>query len=201
MYTFATVDTRQQILEVNFETIRKVGFQSTRTDKVTQELGITKGAFYHYFPNKKALGYAIIDEIIAPMYINTWRAIENTEGSPLIAIAKVLRSLSTVCQKDEVNHGCPLNNLTQEMSSLDDGFRERLGRIITTMQQIIAESLERGISQGYVKPEVNTRQVGIFIVASFEGAFGIGKGLQSQEILEQSMEALAIYTESLAVSS
>ena len=64
--------TRQNILKKCFEAIEKGGFEALRTDKEIQNLGISKGAFYHYFPTKLELGYAIIDEIIKPLYESKW---------------------------------------------------------------------------------------------------------------------------------
>ena len=64
------MNTREQILNKNYESMCVHGFQGLRTDKVIDTLGITKGAFYHYFSSKKELGYAIVDEIIAPHYIS-----------------------------------------------------------------------------------------------------------------------------------
>ena len=191
------MDTRQQILEINYQAIRKNGFQATRTDKAIKELGITKGAFYHYFSNKLEMGYAIIDEIIAPNYIAAWKPLESYAENPIDYIIQTLRMLPNICKDDEVKHGCPLNNLTQEMSALDEGFRKRLGKVIYQIQDLIAKGLEDGINNGFVKESIDTKQVAVFIVASFEGAFGIAKGLQSQEILVQSMEGLVGYVDFL----
>jgi AcrR family transcriptional regulator len=56
--------TRQLILQRCFEAIQAKGFETLRTDKEIARLKITKGAFYHYFPNKSELGYAVVDEVI-----------------------------------------------------------------------------------------------------------------------------------------
>ena len=74
-------DTRAQILERNFQAVRLHGFQGMRADKVITDLGITKGALYHYFPNKFELGYAIVDELIAPVYVNSWRPFEEATAN------------------------------------------------------------------------------------------------------------------------
>jgi AcrR family transcriptional regulator len=78
MYLCAIMeDTRARILQENYKAVHRFGFQGTRTDKVVAELGITKGAFYHYFPTKNDLGYAIVDEIILPNYTSIWKAFEH----------------------------------------------------------------------------------------------------------------------------
>ena len=63
------MDTRTAILEKNFEAIYKSGFQAVRTDKVVADLGITKGAFYHYFPDKFGLHTWLQDHPIQDSFL------------------------------------------------------------------------------------------------------------------------------------
>jgi AcrR family transcriptional regulator len=190
-------DTRQRILEKNFVVMHKHGFQGTRADKVVKELGITKGAFYHYFENKLTLGYAIVEEIIGPMYQQLWQAVAQESGDPLLALERLLRSIMAQQPMEKVSLGCPLNNLIQEMSPLDEGFRLRLQRILEDMKHSAQRGLERGIREGYVREEVQAEQVAVFLVASTEGAFGMAKVLKSPVFLEQAMEELIGYVRGL----
>ncbi|MDB5014222.1 MAG: hypothetical protein JWQ25_2424, partial [Daejeonella sp.] len=72
IHLLQAMDTRTQILNKNYEAMSKHGFQGLRTDKVIAELNITKGAFYHYFPSKNSVGYAVVDELMTPQYITNW---------------------------------------------------------------------------------------------------------------------------------
>lgn len=83
IFVATNMDTRTQILQHIFEAIKLHGYQGLRTDKVISELGVTKGAFYHYFPDKQSVGYAVTDEIIAPMYISNWSNLLTGNGSVL----------------------------------------------------------------------------------------------------------------------
>ena len=67
-----STSTRQMILQRCFEAIQSKGFETLRTDKEIARLKITKGAFYHYFPNKAELGYAVVDEVMMPYYEQKW---------------------------------------------------------------------------------------------------------------------------------
>ena len=48
--------TRQHLLEAAFQEIYKVGFQAASLQTILSNAGVTKGALYHHFKNKKALG-------------------------------------------------------------------------------------------------------------------------------------------------
>ena len=41
------------------------GFRSADLDAILAAAGVTKGALYYHFDNKEALGYAVVDELIA----------------------------------------------------------------------------------------------------------------------------------------
>ncbi len=181
------MDTRQQILEKNFHSIWLNGYQGTRTDKVIEGLGITKGAFYHYFASKQVLGYAVVDEIIAPMFVNTWKVLESTEGNPIEQINKVLRGMINNTLAEQVVLGCPLNNLMQEMSPLDDGFRTRFQGIINQLRTFIENALRRGQDNNTVTNTIDPTQVALFVLAGLEGSYSIAKSLQSKEAFKSSV--------------
>jgi AcrR family transcriptional regulator len=41
------------------------GFRSADLDAILAAAGVTRGALYYHSDNKKALGYAVVDEVIA----------------------------------------------------------------------------------------------------------------------------------------
>lgn len=190
-------DTRQQILEKNFEAIHKNGFQGTRTDKVITDLGITKGAFYHYFPSKTALGYAVVDEIIAPQYISTWRQLDNLEDHPIDGIIRILDDLKNSFSEEQIQLGCPLNNLIQEMAPLDEGFQMRLNQILDEMHGAIARALQRATDNIQLSVIVAPADLAHFILAALEGSFSIGKSRQSKLVFDRSIDQLIRYLRSL----
>ena len=56
--------TRQEILESAFQEIHRNGFQAASLTSILERTGVTKGALYHHFPNKQALGYAVLEEVV-----------------------------------------------------------------------------------------------------------------------------------------
>jgi TetR/AcrR family transcriptional regulator, transcriptional repressor for nem operon len=191
------MDTRTQILQKNFEAMRLNGFQGVRADKVVESLSITKGALYHYFATKQELGYAIVDEIIAPRFTAFWKPLENYGGNPIDYIKTKFHELSAICTENEAKLGCPLNNLMQEMSPLDDGFRERLQSIITQMQQSVAIGLKNGQKKKFVRKDIDPTKTALFLISSLEGAYGIAKTLQNRTAFETVMSGLVDYLETL----
>lgn len=190
------METRTAILQKNFQAICRQGFHATRTDKVIGELGITKGAFYHYFGDKVSMGYAIVDEIIFPMYVNQWIEAQKSPSHSIDAIIETLTRIGNTVTEDTVGLGCPLNNLVQEMSSIDETFRIKLAHVINTTINLIANILQTGINKQEVKP-ILTQATASFIWASLEGCFGLGKVQKSLATFQSSLQTLVLFLQSL----
>ncbi len=52
---------RGKLLEAAVRLVRTQGFAATSVDDLCREAGVTKGAFFHHFPSKEALGVAAAD--------------------------------------------------------------------------------------------------------------------------------------------
>ena len=49
---------RERLLQAAFTLLRTRGFTATSVDDLCAAAGVTKGAFFHHFPSKEALGVA-----------------------------------------------------------------------------------------------------------------------------------------------
>lgn len=188
-------DTRERILGRMFQDIHKNGFQGLRADRVIAELGITKGALYHYFPSKDAIGLAVIGEIIDPMYLGFFRTLEQAQGHPIDLLQTHLRELAQQATSENISLGCPLNNLIQEMSPLNEDFRQRLKVVMDGMIHYSTRALERGIQKGQVKPGTDGAAVASFMIAGMEGAYSVAKVQKSLSSFLRNIEQLVQYLE------
>jgi AcrR family transcriptional regulator len=59
--------TRERLLQAASREVYRLGFQSARLDTILAAAGVTKGALYYHFDSKEALGYAVVEEVIAPL--------------------------------------------------------------------------------------------------------------------------------------
>src|ERR1700741_2128195 len=64
--------TRSLLLQAAFQEIHRSGFRSADLDAILAKAGVTKGALYYHFDNKEALGYAVVDEVIASKVHQKW---------------------------------------------------------------------------------------------------------------------------------
>ena len=189
--------TRNKLLQAAFEEIYRRGFQAASLDTILAKAGVTKGALYHHFPDKAALGYAVVDEVVKGLLLERWGVLEPPTGDPVTALQKVLRGRAAHLTSREVELGCPLNNLAQEMSPLDQRFRRGVNATFDIWTEAVAKDLKRGQEQGTVRRDVDARKIAAFVVASIEGSFGLAKGAQSAAMLRSNLEVLSSFLEGL----
>src|SRR5919197_193614 len=141
--------TRQKLLEAALEEIYRRGFQAASLDTILARAGVTKGALYHHFPDKAALGYAVVDELVKGLLLQRWLTVlEESSADPLTALQQTLRHRAASLTTEEIELGCPLNNLAQEMSPLDEQFRLRIDATFGAWRDAFARALARGREPG-----------------------------------------------------
>jgi TetR/AcrR family transcriptional repressor of nem operon len=190
--------TRDKLLNAAFEEIHLRGFQGASVDSILTRAGVTKGALYHHFPDKASLGFAVLDEVLRDRMVQRW-AKPNGSDDPITALQDVLRERAAEITPETVELGCPLNNIAQEMSPLDERFRRRINTMFDEWIDGFSAALERGQAQGIVRRDIDPRKVACFILASVEGSYGIAKGAKSTRIFRSNLEVLAGFLETLRV--
>lgn len=189
--------TKVKIIQAAFEEIHSHGFQATSMNEIIKRAGITKGALYHHFKSKTELGYAVIDQVIRPMMKERWLDPLSKSENPIDALIDCMAELIKNTPKQAVIKGCPVANLTHEMSGIDEGFRLRLSGVLKAWQAGLSQVFSEGIKKGYVKADVNTDNVACFLVASLEGAIGLAKNSKDENTFNRCGEQLIVYLESL----
>lgn len=190
--------TRRRILEAAFIEMYRNGFQGMRLDEVTAASELTKGALYHHFPNKQALGYAVVEEVIRPMMESIWVQPLQQATDPLQGLLDVIEHMPEAKPSEMMlQYGCPLNNLAQEMSPLDEGFRRRLDQVFNIWHQVISDALLAARNKGIIRADIDCEDTATFVMAALEGCIGIAKNAQSVDRLMACNRGLMQYLLSL----
>jgi len=178
-----STETRGKILMAAFDEIYHRGFQAASLSNILKNTDTTKGALYHHFKNKMELGYAVVDEVIYTTLKANWITPLKDTDSPIEIIQQILLESGQRMTEEDIRLGCPLNNLAQEMSPIDEGFRSRISAVYTEWQDAIEGAVERGKLAGNVRQEADAKQLGVLFVATLEGCLGLAKSTQSLETL------------------
>jgi AcrR family transcriptional regulator len=190
--------TRQLILRTAFDEFYRFGFQGGSLNRIVEQTGLTKGALFHHFGGKQELGYAVVDEVIWPQFKAAWiDPLEHSDDPINDARRLLLHAAESGGTTGNLAQGCPVNNLAQEMSPLDEEFRLRLEKIYTAWRLTFQTALTRGIKAGKVRKDISPSKVAAFLVAALTGIIGTVKNAQDPRLLRQAGDPLLDYLDSL----
>lgn len=193
--------TRDKLLHSAFCEIHRKGFQAASIANILEDTGLTKGALYHHFPTKQALGLAVVDEVIRERLEGLMFKPLRESEHPVQMLLDIVANSHELRSGDFIKLGCPLNNLMQEMSPLDEDFKAHLNSLLTVWKDAVENALRRGQEQGVVRPEIDCKAVALFAVSAWEGCIGIAKNLQSVETYRLCMQQLHGYLKGLTVAA
>jgi TetR/AcrR family transcriptional regulator, transcriptional repressor for nem operon len=189
--------TRERLLLSAFREVYRWGFQTVDLDTILASTGVTKGALYYHFESKEALGYAVVEEVIAANLRDTWLHPLQRGEDPIDALIGILRSTSA--RPEILRSGCPLNNLAIEMSALDEGFRKRLAMLFHEWQEGIAAALREGQVHGKVRNDAQPYETAGFLIAMYEGYVMLAKNARDPKVWEAGIRNIVSWLRSLRV--
>ncbi len=187
--------TRERLLQAASREIYRTGFQSASLDTMLAVAGVTKGALYYHFDSKEALGYAVVEEVIAPDVHGKWVRPLQSGKDPIDALIGAARRIPV--RPADVRGGCQLNNLAQEMSPLDAGFRKRLATIFDAWREAVASALREGQTHGRVRREVNPAEAAGLLIAMVEGYASLAKNAQDPKVMKAGIRNIVDWLRSL----
>jgi TetR/AcrR family transcriptional repressor of nem operon len=187
--------TRERLLQAAFREVYRSGFQSASLDTILAAAGVTKGALYYHFDSKEALGYAIVEEVIALDLRAKWLRPLQSGKDPFNTLIGIVQGESV--RPEDVRGGCPLNNLAQEMSPLDEGFRKRLAKVFDAWREGIATALREGQTHGTVRRDVEPTEAAGLLIAMLEGYVSLAKNAQDAKVMKAGIRNIVDWLRSL----
>lgn len=189
--------TRLSILQKAFELIYVKGYQITSIDDIIATTQLTKGAFYYHFKTKDEMGLAIINEILKPTLTSSFIQPLEKEQDTLKAIYNLMHHLLIKNKFMRVEYGCPAANFTHEMTPWNANFRKVLEELIQQWTKVMTSTIEKGKKNGFVRKDVNAKQVTLFIMSGYWGIRNFGKLENSKAIYGTYLKELKNYLNSL----
>lgn len=189
--------TRLNILEKAFELIYVKGYQTTSVDDIIATTQVTKGAFYYHFKNKDEMGVSIINELLRPSLTSSFIEPLLGDSNPLNAIYDLMHSLLIENEFLKVEYGCPASNLTHEMTPWNADFHHALNDLTQQWIKTMANSIENGKANGYVRASVDPLQATMFVMSGYWGIRNFGKLENSKSVYLPFLKELRNYLDSL----
>lgn len=171
------VTARDRLLEAAVKLIRAQGYAGTSVDQLCAEAGVTKGAFFHHFTSKEALGVAAADYWSS----STGAFFDGAAYHDLPDAAdRVLGYLDfrlALIEGAPEEFSCVAGTLVQEAFRSSDAIRDAADRSISgnaakleaDIAQAMAESGMTGVSAESLALHIQAALQGGFILAKAKG--------------------------------
>jgi TetR/AcrR family transcriptional repressor of nem operon len=115
---------REKLIAAGTELIRRKGYVATTVDEICGAAGVTKGAFFHYFPGKEALAQACLgawkEGLVAMLDGAPFQSVEN----PVEKLAAAMDFLIGVFSSPNAAKSCLAGTVVQEVSESHPALRE-----------------------------------------------------------------------------
>ena len=158
-------NTRKNLIDSAFSEIYSNGYQGASLTTILKNAKVHKGSMYHFFENKKDMALVCIKEKIYERFVQRYSLILALESGYLEAFINGLKDTS---QRD-FNKGCPIANIVQEMSNIDEDFKVLMEHIYQAFRQNIKDILDKAIEKKEMK-ECDTTKFALYIASTLEGA-------------------------------
>lgn len=189
--------TKDLIVNESFKLFYENGFNATSIDKIVEAAQLTKGAFYYHYKNKKELVLDVIS-------INLQKRVYESMISPLYQPGDVVTILKSTFSNrinsfsmSEKEHGCPMNNLINEIADNETAYQLTLSRIIEEWKAALVNIVERGKKEGTIKDSVLANSVAVYLISAYEGVRGLRKLYNDDAVLDEYLDGLFFYLDSL----
>ncbi len=190
---FMKENTRQKLIDATYEAVYTHGYQGAALANILANAGVHKGSMYHYFNTKKEMTLIAIQEKIAERFGTRYRAIAKGDGPYLEYFFEGLRDL----KERDFKRGCPVANLVQEMSNIDEDFNHLMKTIYTAFRLAIKKIFDRAVEAGELK-SCDTEKLALFTTVALEGAILAAKASGEPQDYLDSVEMLIGYIQSYA---
>ncbi len=158
--------TYARLMEAAWEELREHGFKGARLDRIAARAGVTKGALYHHFPDKRSLALTTLVETMGREIDELWIQPLASEGDPLPRItAGLTRYIATGAACTHRS----LPGLIADLAAHDPTAHLLISERLAHWRKRLGAGLTRARHAGFVHPDIDCEAAALFILSAWEG--------------------------------
>ena len=190
-------DARTRLLEAAREVIRRKGFAATSVDDLCRSAGVTKGAFFHHFKTKDALGVAAAifwSETTSAFFAS---APYHEPDDPLNRVLAYLDFRKGIIGGETFEYTCLVGTMTQEMHESAPAIRDACAASILGHAATLEADIEAARKQRNIDADWTAESLARHTQAVLQGGFILAKATGNPDLARESVDHLVRYVRSL----
>jgi len=188
-------DPKERIVQAALRLFAARGYYHTGIADILRESGVNRGTLYYYFPSKKELGLAVIDEQFRLMAERGAARHLRTDAHPIDMMLEMIGELPGLVKLETGEALTP--SLAARLGPADSDFRDRMSAGYGAMIDELEVILRRGAAQGQIADSVDPCVLAYLFTVICEGIqFTIVLGLR-EAVWEESRRWMKEYLNSL----
>jgi TetR/AcrR family transcriptional repressor of nem operon len=181
-----TTDTRQRIIDSARELIYARSYSDVGVQQICDNAAVKKGSFYHFFPSKRDLTLAVLDQL-QEFFRDT--ILNRSFAADIPPLQRIERFFNNIYEfqkqtRKATGHilGCPFGNLGCEMSTRDEAIRSKVDAIFHASERPFEQALQEAVARGDL-PAIDTGATARAMFAYVEGIMMYAKTRNDPELI------------------
>ena len=173
-----TSDARERLIGSAIELIHARSYADVGVNELCEHAGVKKGNFYHFFPSKRDLIVAALDEISGLFAREVYEPAFAPDLPPLERIQRLFQLLyefhASLSQTAGRMEGCHAGNLAMELSTQDEIIRLKVRSIFEDGVSLFEGALQDAVDSGDL-PKIDISLATHALQAYLEGVLLLAK--------------------------
>jgi TetR/AcrR family transcriptional regulator, transcriptional repressor for nem operon len=191
----AESSTRERLLEAAIGLSLEKGFADTTVAEVCERAELTKGAFFHYFSDKEAMGKAVLEQWIANGNANYGAASFWELADPLERLYGYIDFTAELSRTGPC--GCLVGIYSQELWQSQPQLRADCEAAFTAWADGLSQLFEEAKVRHAPKAAFDSRSLAYHFIAVFEGGLILARAHKRPEFVGEHLEHFKLYVQSL----
>lgn len=191
------MDSKDKILHVAFSLFIHKGYRDVSLREIVEEVGLTKGAFYHYFKGKEQLFTEVVDHFFLGMSDAIYEQLPKTQLKTFMTkyVEKLLEQIQHI-SKDAImkEDTIPLSYYYLAFDALRilPDFDTKIHEVFHREEKAWIEVIDQAKASGEIISSIDSRHLAILFISAIDG---LGMHLILENRLNQlSEEIISVWT-------
>ena len=194
-----TMTAKDRILDAAHELVNQQGFSSTTLESILDHAGASKGAFFHHFASKEALGDALVERYAAAdiaLATEIMTLVESRTADPAEQAVAFVEHFAERADDMALNQpGCLFVSFIYERGPGGTTQSETIVESIEFWREILLDKLEQAAK---TRPDLNDIDLVAMadqVFAAFEGGFILARAMDDPSVLGKQIRLVQHYFE------